>query len=64
MMSYFRFNENCWKMALTVEEPHKCPSGMGQTWKYKIERQAEGKKNEWRDAAGGLEVICNPGKMK
>ena len=48
-------------MALTAEEPHKCPSGMGQTWQYKIE--SKGKTNEWRDAGGGMEVICNPGNI-
>ena len=48
-------------MALTAEVAQKCPSGHGQTWRYKI--AIKGHKNEWLDAGSGMEVICTPGNL-
>lgn len=56
---HFRPNVNCWKLALTEEDPQKCPTDNGQVWKYKIERK--GQKNMWLDAGDGLQVVCAPG---
>ena len=44
-------------MALTEEDPKKCPTDSGQVWKYKV----EGQRIMWLDAGDGLQVICAPG---
>ena len=47
-------------MALTAEDPHQCPSDLGQTWTY---RERKGQQNVWLEAGGGMEVICNQGNL-
>ena len=55
--NYFRHKENCWKLALTEEDPQECPTSDGQKWRYKV----EGQSIVWMEAGDGLQVVCAPG---
>ena len=56
--SHFRFKAECWKFALTEEDPQQCPTSHGQVWRYR--NKIEGQRNSWLEAGDGLQVICAP----